>query len=501
MSMYMLQRRAVTPNPLSKSHQSDSSDSRHFMTSSMSAADSPFSFLSNAVYQACTGVPSSGLYFPPTLITGVQTTSKVVVEEIFGPVLVALPFRTAKEAVALANNSIYGLGGSVWSEDLALAVEVARNVKTGTMWINSHNVFDAAAGFGGYKQSGFGRDGGKEGLFEYVKPSWSQSVKINDLDVSGIIKNYGTNVSDRPSIKQSTENGPKLGKPPKIDHTYKLYYGGAQKRPDGNYSRLINDSQGKVFAEVSDSNRKDVRNAVEAAQKSQPGWEKRTGHNKAQILYYIAENLEERKEEFVGRLMKLTGVEKTVAETEVDISLQRLFYWAAYSDKFGGTVQETQMYGTVIKLHEPIGVIGIACPDEYPLLGFVSLFAPAIARGNAVVIIPSEKCPIPALDMYQIFDTSDVPGGVINILSGNRSHITKVLTEHQDIQAMWYHAGDTEGSAFVEYVSAENVKRTWVTYGNVRDWNDSKQGQGEEFLYHSIQVKNIWLPMGEIFAN
>jgi len=188
------------------------------------------------------------------------------------------------------------------------------------------------------------------------------------------------------------------------------------------------------------------------------------------------------------------------AEAEVDKSVQRLFYWASYADKYGGTVQETQLYGTVIKIHEPVGVIGIACPDNAPLLSFISLLAPAIARANSVIIVPSEKYPILALDMYQVFDTSDLPGGVVNILTGDRDHVTKYLAEHQDLDAMWYF-GSPEGSKFVEDASAVNVKRTWVNFGQERDWMSTEQGQGEEFLYHSVQVKNVWLTMGDIFAN
>ena len=167
-----------------------------------------------------------------------------------------------------------------------------------------------------------------------------------------------------------------------------------------------------------------------------------------------------------------------------------------------------------------MGVIGIACPDNNPLLNFVSLLAPAIARGNSVVIVPSTKYPILALDMYQVFDTSDLPGGVVNILTGklwdflyifrmtqlsnilvgDRDHITKYLTEHQNVDSMWYF-GTPEGSKFVEHASAVNVKRTWVNYGSTRKWMDKEQGQGEEFLYQSVQVKNVWLTMGDIFAN
>merc|ERR1712228_437055 len=219
-----------------------------------------------------------------------------------------------------------------------------------------------------------------------------------------------------------------------------------------------------------------------------------------QILYYIAENLNIRKRGFARRLVESKGVSQEEADAEVDMSVARLFYWAAYADKYGGTVQETQLYGTVIKIHEPVGVIGIACPDKVPLLSFISLFAPAIARANSVIIVPSEKYPILALDMYQVFDTSDLPGGVVNILTGDRDHVTKYLAEHQNLDAMWYF-GSPEGSKFVEDASAVNVKRTWVNFGQERDWMCSEQGQGEEFLYHSVQVKNVWLTMGDIFAN
>ncbi|XP_076053530.1 aldehyde dehydrogenase family 16 member A1-like isoform X2 [Oratosquilla oratoria] len=441
----------------------------------------------------------SGCFYPPTLITGVGTVSRVVVEEIFGPVLVAMPFRTAKEAIALANNTIYGLGSSVFTEQMTLAIETAKMLKAGAVWINCHNMFDAAAGFGGYKQSGYGRDGGKEGLFEYVKPLWQErlSFKVPQFDLSKFGAGY---MADRPALNPSQHIVGSPGDLPKVDRTYKLYYGGAQKRPDGNYSRVVKDAKGEAYALVGESNRKDVRNAVEVAGKAQPGWDKRSGFNRSQILFYLAENLEQRLDEFVQQLVDVMGTTEEEAKEEVMAAIARLFYWASYCDKHGGAVQETQLYGTVLRIHEPVGVIGIACPDESPLLAFVSLVAPAIARGNSVVAIPSEKHPTPALALYQVLETSDLPGGVLNILTGSRDHISKYLTEHQDIQAMWYF-GSLEGSAFVEHTSAVNVKRTWVNYGKTRDWLNKQQSQGEEFLYQAVQVKNVWLTMGDIFAN
>ncbi|KAM3923300.1 aldehyde dehydrogenase family 16 member A1 [Leptodactylus fuscus] len=456
------------------------------------------------VFQAPGPLPKKGLYYLPTLITGVNTTSRCVREEIFGPVLVAMSFRTAKEAISLANNTPYGLAGSVWTENLPLALEVALSIKAGTVWVNGHNMFDAAAGFGGYKESGFGRDGGKEGLYEYVRPSWENRAKPNpgNVNCKTFAATYGADVPPIPGQKDISASVIQIqdSQIPSVDRTYKLYYGGAQKRPDGMYSRPILGSDGSVIAYVADGNRKDVRNAVEAAHKAAPGWGKRAAHNRAQIVYYMAENLELRREEVAQRLSSLTGQSKEKALQEVDLSIQRLFYWGAYCDKYGGTVQETLLYGATVLIREPVGVVGIACPDENPLLSFVSLFAPAIVRGNAVVVVPSEKFPLPALHFYQVFDTSDLPGGVVNILTGGRDHLSKYLVEHQDVQAMWYF-GSEEGSKFMEWSSAENCKRTWVNYGLTRDWENPQQGEGEEFLYHATQCKNVWIPMGEIFAN
>ncbi|KAE8593857.1 hypothetical protein XENTR_v10019349 [Xenopus tropicalis] len=456
------------------------------------------------VFQSPGPIPKKGLFYPPTLITGVNTTSRCVREEIFGPVLVAMTFRTAKEAIALGNNTPYGLAASVWTENLPLALEVAISIKAGTVWVNGHNMFDAAAGFGGYKESGFGRDGGKEGLYEYVRPSWESRPQPNpgEVNYKTFAASYGADLPPIPGQKDIQPSVIRLqdSQIPSVDRTYKLYYAGAQKRPDGMYSRPICGPDGTVAAYVSDSNRKDVRNAVEAAHKAAPGWGKRAAHNRAQIVYYMAENLELRRDEVAQRLSTLTGQSKEKALQEVDLSIQRLFYWGAYCDKYGGTVQETLLYGATVMIREPVGVVGITCPDEYPLLSFVSLFAPAIVRGNAVVMIPSEKFPLPALDFYQVFDTSDLPGGVVNLLTGGRDHLAKYLVEHQDVQAMWYF-GSEQGSKFVEWSSAENCKRTWVNYGHARDWEDAQQGAGEEFLYQATQCKNIWIPMGEIFAN
>ncbi len=447
------------------------------------------------VFQPDIPLPNKGLFYKPTLITDLDPAASTVQEEIFGPVLVSLTFRTPEEAIALANNTRYGLGGSVWSDNINLALDAASKIKAGAMWVNCHNVFDAAGGFGGYRESGFGREGGREGLFEYVRPKWMDRPRPEfALDES---KKWGEHVPTLPSKPTgSRANGHDL---PRLDRTPKMYIGGKQVRPDGAYSTTIVNAKGKIVGQVGDGNRKDIRDAVEAAHAvivAKSGWAMRHGYNRSQILYFIAENLDARNAEFVKRIVEMTGRTQKSAQAEVDAAVERLFTYAAWADKYGGNIQETTLRGITVAVNEPVGVIGIACPDEMPLLGFISLMAPAIARGNTVVMIPSQKYPLSATDFYQVLDTSDVPGGVVNIVTGDRDHLTKTLVQHEDVDAVWYF-GPAEGSYWVEYESGANMKRTWVGYGLPRDWMNREQGEGHEFLHEATQVKNIWVPTGE----
>ncbi len=442
------------------------------------------------IFQPDIELPTTGCYYPPTLLTNVAPSSSVAQEEIFGPVLVAMTFRTPAEAVELANNTRYGLAASVWSENVNLALDVAARIKAGVVWVNCTNVFDAASGFGGYRESGYGREGGKEGLYEYLRPA-GQPRPQPQADPA--LSTWGEHVPGGPAPLNGLEQA---GIAAKIDRTAKLYIGGKQKRPDNGYTRPVAGSNGLVIGQISEGSRKDVRDAVDAARKAQPGWAASSGHLRAQILYYIAENLDARANEFAERIARMTGAGMEAAQNEVAASVARLFTYAAYADKFGGTVQETPLRGLVVAVHEPVGVIGIACPDDSPLLGLVSLVAPAVARGCAVIVIASPVYPLAATDLYQVLDTSDVPGGVINILTGNRDHLAKTLVEHDDVDAVWYF-GDAQGSYEVERRSAGNMKRTWVNYGLARDWHVQHVGETEEFLREAVQVKNIWLPTGE----
>ena len=433
-------------------------------------------------WQPSWAVPQEGLFYPPTLFTNASPASTVAQVEIFGPVVVSMTFRTPAEAVELANNTRYGLAASVWTENINLALDVAPKIKAGVVWVNCTNQFDAAAGFGGYRESGFGREGGKEGLLEYLKPSWEKDLP-----------NYKTESSRIP--RKATEDEREDWELPPLDRTPKLYIGGKQARPDSGYSRPVLDPEGKLLGEVGEGNRKDVRNAVEAARKA-AGWAKATAHNRAQVLYYLAENLEARSPEFEARLTAMTGVEHKEAAREVAASIKRLFYYAAWADKYDGAVHHTPVRNVTLAMPEPLGVVGLVCPDDAPLLALVSLIAPAVAVGNRVVVAPSARYPLAATDLYQVLDTSDVPGGVVNIVTGERDALAQTLARHDDVDALWY-VGSTEGSGVVERESVGNLKQTWVNYGKKRDWFSAAQGQGREYLRRATQVKNIWAPYGE----
>ena len=332
------------------------------------------------VYQPECEFPAGGCFYPPTLLTNLEASAAVAQQEIFGPVLVALSFRTPSEAVALANNTRYGLAASVWSENVSLALETARQIKAGSVWINSTNLFDAAAGFGGYRESGYGREGGREGVYAYMRPKWQARAKPQLGEPSA---DWGAHTPPAPADLPSPDSSG-VSRRDSLDRTAKLYIGGGQKRPDGNYTRPVLSPSGALIGQVGDGNRKDIRNAVEAARKAK-NWAYYAPHNRAQILYYIAENLAARRDEFARRIAGATAVALENACAEVEAAIERLFHWAAMADKAGGAVQETTLRGLVVAVHEPVGVIGIACPNAPALLAFVSLIAAAISRGNTVV--------------------------------------------------------------------------------------------------------------------
>jgi aldehyde dehydrogenase (NAD+) len=418
-------------------------------------------------YHSPAPLPAAGCFYPPTLVTGLSPADPLMQEEVFGPVLVSCSFRTPDEAVALANNSRYGLAASVWTENVNLALDLAPKLRAGVVWVNATNLFDAAAGFGGVRESGFGREGGWEGIAPYRRPA----------------------VAGRPARPVAPQPAPAEPVVGGIDRTAKLYIGGAQIRPDGGHSRAVWSPRGHLLGHAGSGNRKDIRNAVEAAQAAQKGWARASAWNRAQVLYFLAENLAARAAEFAARLRGLTG---KPGEGEVQAAIRSLFAAAAWADKWEGRAKPVPIRGIALAMPEPQGVIGIITPDDQPLLGLIALAAPAVALGNAVVAVPSRAYPLAATDLYQVLDTSDVPGGVVNIVTGEAGDLARTLAGHMDVEAVWAF-GPAGLGTMVERESVSNLKRSWVSDRAI-DW---AAWDMRETLRRATDIKTVWVPYGE----
>ncbi len=411
-------------------------------------------------------IPAVGSFYPPTLITGLSPASPLMQEEIFGPVLVGTTFRTPAEAIELCNNTRYGLAATVWTENLSLALDVAPRIVAGVVWINGTNMFDAAAPFGGVRESGFGREGGWEGLGAYTRPAREPGPA---LEATPPFRGEGAPVD-------------------LIDRTAKLYVGGKQARPDGGYSRAVWGPSGALLGHASLANRKDVRNAVEAANAAR-GWGRTTGHARAQVLFFLAENLAARGRELAGRVDAMTG---GGGAEEVEASLRTLFRWAAWADKVDGRAAGAPFRGVALAMREPVGTVGVLCADAWPLLGLVAPLAALMATGNRAVLVASEPFPLAATDVYQVLETSDVPGGVANVLTGPHGELGATLAAHMDVDAVWSFSGHASPGE-VERRAAGNLKRTWVeTRG--RDW---ARPDDRAFIDAATEVKTVWIPYGE----
>lgn len=419
------------------------------------------------VYHADCAMPGKGCFYPPTLISGLTSSDPLMQEEIFGPVLVSTTFRTPNEAVALANNTRYGLAATVWTENVNLALDMAPKLAAGVVWVNATNLFDAAAGFGGVRETGFGREGGWEGLRAYTKPR----ATLKPL-VPVVASGPGKGAASDP-----------------IDRTAKFYVGGKQARPDSGYTRAVWSPRGKLLGHVGIANRKDVRNAVEAMNLAK-SWGKTTGHLRAQILYYLAENLSARAGEFAARVDGMTG--KRNGASEVEAAIDRLFTWAAWADKYDGQAKGVPIRGIALAMHEPVGKIVAFAPDS-ALLGSMALVGAAMAMGNRITLIAPEAHPLAMTDFYQVLETSDVPGGVVNILTGGHTELAKPVAGHMDVDAVWSFSS-ADLSRTIEVEAAGNLKRTWVNNGYARDWSKTDAGA---FLAAATEVKTVWVPYGE----
>lgn len=411
-------------------------------------------------FQPECALPSQGWFYPPTLLTDVEPASTVSQVEIFGPVLVAMTFRTPAEAVALANNTPYGLASSIWTQNLDIAHDIAAQIKAGTVWVNCTNQFDASAGFGGYRESGYGREGGKEGLYEYLKlevGSWKLEETTSNLQA--------------PTSNSS------------LDRTHKLYIGGKQVRPDGGFSFQA------IGGEFARANRKDIRNAVEAAEGAAGSWASATGFLRSQVLYYLAENLGASREAILDVLAAGGSIDP---DAEFEASMATILHYAAWADKYDGQVHQAPMRGLVYTRNEPLGPSGVFAPSAQGLVGFLGACLPLIAMGSPVVAVASEQAPLAAMELVRVIEASDIPAGVWNVLTGLHAELEPTMGDHLGLSAVW-HFGSVEGGQRIQKLSAGNLKQTWAVPEGTINWHATPS---KEFLRRATQVKNVWVPYG-----
>ncbi|PPR44262.1 MAG: putative aldehyde dehydrogenase AldA [Alphaproteobacteria bacterium MarineAlpha5_Bin8] len=423
------------------------------------------------LWQPSWSCPKNGLFYPPSLFTKVTPASFIAQVEIFGPVLTSLTFRTPSEAVSIANNTPYGLAASIWSENINLALDMAPKIKAGVIWINSTNLFDASCGFGGFKESGFGREGGSEGIRAYTKINIPKKKKRE-------------NINNKIKINL-----------PLIDRTQKLYIGGKQKRPDGGYSFSLNSINGSFICDISRANRKDVRDCVEISSKSFST--NLNNFNRSQILYYLAENLQLREKNFIDLLILLKGYSLIDAQKEFTESCKRIFYYASMSDKFEGNIHNPPIRGLTLAMKEPLGVMSSVLNDDNPLLSLITIISSIFSTGNTNIVIPGQKTSLIATEFYQVLETSDVPPGYINILTSQENELVPTLSLHENINGIWYFGKNKKDRSLLIKNTTSNLKRYWCPDELNIDWFSNNEQFLDEFLYQSTQIKNIWIPYGE----
>jgi acyl-CoA reductase-like NAD-dependent aldehyde dehydrogenase len=283
-----------------------------------------------------------------------------------------------------------------------------------------------------------------------------------------------------------------------VRKTYKLYIGGAFPRSESGRSYVVEDSKGKFLANAAYASRKDARDAVVAARKAFGGWSTRTPYNRGQVVYRIAEVLEGRREQFVEEVQRSEGVTKRAATTSVDASIYRLVWYAGWADKLaqvvGGTNPVAGPYFD-FSIPEPTGVVAVLAPQESSLLGLVSVVAPVIVSGNTVVVASSYRRPLPAITVSEVLATSDVPGGVVNILTGRPADTAPWLASHMDVNGIDLTgvAGDPEHARELEESAAENLKRVLRAPATEPDWAEDP---GLARMTHFLETKTVWHPIG-----
>ncbi|WP_248964733.1 aldehyde dehydrogenase family protein [Sphaerisporangium perillae] len=280
-----------------------------------------------------------------------------------------------------------------------------------------------------------------------------------------------------------------------VRKTYKLYIGGAFPRSESGRSYAVTSSKGDFLANASRASRKDARDAVSAARKAFPGWSGATAYNRGQILYRIAEMMEGRRAQFVDEVVAADGVSARKAGELVDAAVDRLVWYAGWSDKIGviqGAANPVAGPYFNLSTSEPTGVVAVVAPQEGPLLGLISVIAPVIVTGNTCVVVASERAPLPAITLAEVLATSDLPGGVVNLLTGRLAELAPWLASHMDVNAVDLTGCPEELAVSCEQDAAENLKRVLRPSGKV-DWLAEP---GIERMTAFLETKTVWHPIG-----
>ncbi|MGW3086675.1 aldehyde dehydrogenase family protein [Streptomyces sp. NPDC001108] len=289
--------------------------------------------------------------------------------------------------------------------------------------------------------------------------------------------------------------------------TYKLYVGGKFPRSESGRVYEVSDSKGRWLANAPQSSRKDARDAVVAARKAFGGWSGATAYNRGQVLYRVAEMLEGRKEQFVREVADAEGLSKSKAAAVVDAAIDRWVWYAGWTDKIGQVVGGANpVAGPFFNLStpEPTGVVAVLAPQKSSFLGLVSVIAPVIATGNTAVVVASADAPLPALSLGEVLATSDVPGGVVNVLSGRTAEIAPPLASHQDVNAIDLTGADEALAKELEIAAADNLKRvlrardTGASGSAEPDWTADP---GTDRLTAFLEIKTVWHPTGALGAS
>jgi acyl-CoA reductase-like NAD-dependent aldehyde dehydrogenase len=288
-----------------------------------------------------------------------------------------------------------------------------------------------------------------------------------------------------------------------VRKTYKLYIGGAFPRTESGRSYVVEGPDGTHLANASRASRKDVREAVRAARRSFDGWAAKTAMNRGQVLYRVAELMEGRREQFAAEVEAAEGLRPAAARAVVGRAIDRWVWYAGWADKIAQVLGSSNPVAAPyfnFTIPEPTGVVGVVAPETSSLLGLVSRLAPPLVTGNAVVLIASERRPLPAVTLAEVLATSDVPGGVVNILTGRKAELVPVLAAHADVDALDTWGVPDEMRTEVETLAADDIKRLSrrpTTVGEARfDWLDDAAAERPEWIAAFLEMKTVWHPIG-----